>query len=175
MFHPLAFLVKLNIEMTMVNLIRCIALSNQTQHSLPTIVSKDDCSGPNPATPRHSRWIPAVAPKPWSSSQQYNGDGDGIVKTEEYSVVSQRRSQISAHLLQWGGQKVKVGSGKVEREDNLVLEDAVVGSGEAIGQRVRGSSASDHGGVRRDRNSAAGDEVILVAPPLTVTRTADNA
>ncbi|KAJ4352108.1 uncharacterized protein N0V89_007454 [Didymosphaeria variabile] len=166
MFHPLAFLVKLNIEMTMANLIRKIALENQNQNSfLVTFVSHStDSARPEicPTSKRH-RWSISslVDPKRWSRQPLHEPE-DGIIKTEEFSVISRRRSQLSSNLCRGSSQKTW------KREDSLALEETSVRS-DVVPQTSRDST--EHA-TSRD-SAVAGDDVVLVPPPA-VTRHLEN-
>jgi hypothetical protein len=156
MFHPLAFLVKLNIEMLMANLIRHIALENQNQNAfLLTFASRSSDFAPDtPATTqRHRRWLSSLM----ESKREVNPillQEDGIVKTEEFSVVSRRRSQMSGHLFKRGSQK------SVRREDSLALDETSLESGES----------STHEEEREKVGVGDGEEVVLIAAPAATRK-----
>ncbi|KAL5461611.1 hypothetical protein PMIN06_002109 [Paraphaeosphaeria minitans] len=193
MFHPLAFLVKLNIEMTMANLIRRIVLSNQPSNSFlltfPSISSGNANIGLKfpKETHRHSHWIHGIVPKSCTAHGEGEAYGDCIVKTEEYGVVSRRRSQMSSHLLSRWGSQMRRGTQTTNRDSvasgevmvvSMALEEVITGSGEidTQSQRSMESSASEGRTTDRDRDSAAGDEVVLIAPPPgALTRMSDSA
>lgn len=177
LFHPLGFLVKLNIEMIMANLIRRIALSDKNSNTfLLTFASAND--GPDSkstiteGTHRHSRWIRSIMPKSWREDEERE-DTVTIVKTEEYEVVSRRRSQMSGQYLgRWGSQRSKRQS--LKRESGSVLGDVSVGSGEIIDEDARESIASEQ--QERASASVTGDEVGSVRPPSRArTRILDNS
>lgn len=89
---------------------------------------------------------------------------DGILRTEEFSVVSRRRSQLSSHLFWWAGPK----AGK--REDSMGLEDLGEGGGEVVAPSCRNSSIGD---VSNHNSALVGDDMVLV-PPLALTRRGDD-
>ncbi|KAL1596365.1 hypothetical protein SLS60_009011 [Paraconiothyrium brasiliense] len=162
MFHPLAFLVKLNIEMTMANLIRKIALENQNQNSfLVTFASRStDSARPeiSPNFKRHRRWIRSLVDLKRWSRQPLHEPEDGIIKTEEFSVTSRRRSQLSSDLFKESNQKTR------KRQDSLALERISVGS-DVVPQTSRASA--EHA---TSRDSAVGNDDVLLVPPSAVMR-----
>lgn len=167
-FHPLAFLVKLNIEMTMANLIRKIALENsQTQNTFLITFASQSSDSPQPTksgsyTSRksHRKWLSSHS----NSNRQSLRLGktlheDGIVKTEEFSVSSARRSRLSSQLFH-------IPKAHVNQMENSSAPDVIsLKSGDLSEQTRRESSAASFG---------TGDEVQLVHPPATVRALSDN-
>jgi hypothetical protein len=110
MFHPLAFLVKLNIEMTMANLIKKVALEkrrNNTCSNLLTLSSDSSerlsVTDVSKSTRRKSTiWLRSIRHSmlPFSRDSQ----DDGILKTEEFFVQSNTRpnSLASSQVLSQG-------------------------------------------------------------------------
>ncbi|KAF1968041.1 hypothetical protein BU23DRAFT_481678 [Bimuria novae-zelandiae CBS 107.79] len=145
-FHPLAFLVKLNIEISMANLIRRIALATPHDANLTFASASGSSDAPTPTpTLAYDRvsWLASLVPFPalWRCGKR-SGHEDSIGISVEFDVES-RRAQIAGQMLR----AAETGMGK-KREGSIEEE--------------RGESN------KRSLSSGVGDrdEVELVAPRI---------
>jgi hypothetical protein len=97
MFHPLAFLVKLNIEMTMANLIKKIALENRQNNNCSYLLtfasgSSEGLFVKNNTKSKHGKFAGCFRSIRHSKLLCHRqSHDDGILKTEEFSVQSNTR------------------------------------------------------------------------------------
>jgi hypothetical protein len=111
MFHPLAYLVKLNIEMSMARLIKKIALGSNNPHNAAGFRSFNESSKPD-STPAENGSF-----KSWAANQGASfKDGfredkghaaavGGIQKTEEYTVRSAPGTAMELESRKGSGEK----------------------------------------------------------------------
>jgi hypothetical protein len=111
MFHPLAYLVKLNIEMSMARLIKKIALGSNNSHNAGGFKSFNSSSNAR-KSPEDSSFKAWAAQRSASLKSMLVGDRhvpvqDGVIKkTEEFTVRSAPREEVEMHWPKRSGDKV---------------------------------------------------------------------
>ncbi|KAF1915889.1 hypothetical protein BDU57DRAFT_209823 [Ampelomyces quisqualis] len=115
MFHPLAYLVKLNIEMSMARLIKKIALSSDNQQNAAGFRSFNSSSNMH-KTPENAGLKTWAVQQSSSLKSMFGGDKDmsgsdgGIKKTEEFTVRSAPREELEMHSQKSSSdKKVQIG------------------------------------------------------------------
>lgn len=169
-FHPLAYLVKLNIEMIMANLIKRIAVSTARKTGKSDIAKEFQSSSSNSMSKRHSCTITSqnrqggqfhelgsvtslvIDDKSDSCIVQVVPLGNQIKQTTEV-VIS--RDIDTAHSAERSGPEIRITGGEVE---------TVVG-----GERRKSALSTTHaasnsrsGGLTGEQAEASGDEVALM-------------
>jgi hypothetical protein len=110
MFHPLAYLVKLNIEMSMARLIKKIALGSNNPHNASGFRSFNSSSNAHKA-PENSSFKAWAAQQSASLKSIFGGEKhvslqDGVIKkTEEFTVRSAPREELEMHPPKVSGDK----------------------------------------------------------------------
>jgi hypothetical protein len=118
-FHPLAYLVKLNIEMSMARLIKKIALGSENPNNAAGFRSFNSSSLADKAQKGDGSFKSWAAKQSASLKNIFNGDSasvqqGGIQKTEEFTVRSAPREEVEMQLQQHAGDKsVQVGVSSV--------------------------------------------------------------
>ena len=154
----------------MANLIRRIALedSNLQNAFLATFASNssDSLQLSSPTSQKSLRSLIS----PFFNSDHHSvwwgkspSQEEGITKTEEFSVMSRRLSQLSAHLF--GVAKVQT----EHKENTMAMEDMSLSSG-CMEEKRRGSGAASDAA----QSYATGDDIGLIPPPATLQQHSDS-
>jgi len=122
MFHPLAFLVKLNIEMTMANLIKKVALEKRQNNNCSNLLtfaseSSGNSSIKNGSNSLHWKsivWLRSIRHSKLAFDRHLQDDE--ILKTEEFFVQSDKRPNSLTSPQLWGPDPYASHKGWVEQE-----------------------------------------------------------
>jgi hypothetical protein len=111
MFHPLSYLVKLNIEMSMARLIKKIALGSNNAATAAAFRSFEDSSHPHKSLSSNGGFKTWAAQQGASLKKVLNGDeaksgnDAGIKKTEEFTVHSAPATELEMQPHKHSGEK----------------------------------------------------------------------
>jgi hypothetical protein len=124
MFHPLAYLVKLNIEMSMARLIKKIALGSNNAATAAGFRSFEDSSYPHKSLSSEGgfkTWAAqqgASLKKVFNSEDVKSANAVGIKKTEEFTVHSAPAEELEMQPHKYSGEKgVHVGISSITPSD----------------------------------------------------------
>jgi hypothetical protein len=116
MFHPLAYLVKLNIEMSMARLIKKIALGSNNAATAAGFRSFEDSSYPHKSLSSNGGFKTWATRQSDSLKNMFSGEqakathDGGIKKTEEFTVRSTPADEVEMQPHKYSGEKsVQVG------------------------------------------------------------------
>jgi hypothetical protein len=165
-FHPLAYLVKLNIEMSMARLIKKIALGSENPHNAAGFRSFNSTSHADKGQEDGS--IKTWAAKQGASFKSIFGSGQsasaqqgGIKKTEEFTVRSAPREEVEMEPHKYVGDKsVQIGISSVSGQEHA-----------DSGQDFKDSKAS------RLKQCMSDEETLIASqpPPSPFRRSTDSS
>ncbi|KAJ4395342.1 hypothetical protein N0V91_010904 [Didymella pomorum] len=171
-FHPLAYLVKLNIEMSMAHLIKKIATDRSRQSDLCIIPNshnsafKNCCTQDSDSLPPSRQTISVLKSVFVRDQPSFPATKNEIIKTEEFRVQS---GQITDLEMQQSNQKIDPeiydGSSFVSNNESVAWAD--------VERQPSDDENRDSSSLQNHRtSSSANDEALLIRPAPAVLRPA---
>jgi hypothetical protein len=171
-FHPLAYLVKLNIEMSMAHLIKKIATDRSRQSDLCIIPNshnsafKNCCTQDSDSLPPSRQTISVLKSVFVRDQPSLPATKNEIIKTEEFRVQS---GQITDLEMQQSNQKIDPeiydGSSFVSNNESVAWAD--------VERQPSDDENRDSSSLQNHRtSSSANDEALLIRPAPAVLRPA---